>query len=116
MLKKQQVRLATLSVVFVLGIILAACSSGSSLIGKWEASDETLGMSFVFEFKTDGTLGMSIEGMSIEGTYEMVDADTFNMTISMLGQSQTTPVDFVRAGNELTLTIEGSPQVFTKIP
>ena len=80
-MKKQDARLAPRSVVLVLGIVLAACSAGSSptpsntpaptepslptepsapanplsspLIGKWEGIDVELG-ALIIEFKSDG--------------------------------------------------------------
>ncbi|MEX2161716.1 MAG: hypothetical protein WD751_07335 [Anaerolineales bacterium] len=113
---KQQKRQVFLGTVIFLSVILAACSGGTSLVGKWEAAEETSGIRFTFEFKSNGELEMGVEGVTITGTYEMVDANTFTMSIEMLGQSQTESVDFVRSGNSLTLTIAGDALDFTKVP
>ncbi|MEX1247664.1 MAG: hypothetical protein WEA61_04215 [Anaerolineales bacterium] len=105
-----------LGIVVSLGLLLAACSGGSSLLGKWEGTEDSTGLTFTFEFKSGGVLEMGLAGITIEGTYEMVDADTFNMTIDMLGQSQTEAVDFSRSGNTLNLTISGDTLEFHKVP
>lgn len=105
-----------IGIFILLGILVSACSSGSSLLGKWETTDETLGATISFEFQNDGVMVMGFEGLTIEGTYQMVDADTFTMAISMLGVEQSTEVDFARAGDTLTLTIEGDPQEFHRVP
>jgi hypothetical protein len=112
---KKTTRFVALS-LFV-ALVLAACSGGgSAFLGKWEATDEELGMTFSFDFKADGTVAMDFMGMALEGTWENVDADTFNLNVEMLGLSEDTPVDFVRTGDKLTLTIAGDPLEFTRVP
>src|SRR3990172_1841114 len=106
MLKKKQTRLATLTAILVLGLVLAACSAAPSptatnrpaptntvaptststsppahalnspLIGTWEGTDVDLG-DLTIEFKADGTYEATASGPTFVLAYEMVDADTF---------------------------------------
>ncbi len=142
MLKKRQVRLATLSVFLVLGTALAACSAGASptpsnpaptntlmptntvaptntpsnpLVGKWEGTDEVLGVLNI-EFKSDGVYEVTdASGTTFVLAYEMVDADTFTLT-DPSGQSEPATVDFVRSGDTLTMTMDGGTLELHKVP
>lgn len=142
MLKKKQTRLATLTAILVLGLVLAACSAAPSatptsrpaatntvaptstsapadalsspLIGRWEGTDEELGV-FIVEFKTDGTYEATASGPTFVLDYEMVDADTF-MLIDPSGLADPETVEFVRSGDTLTMTMGGSTIEFHKVP
>jgi hypothetical protein len=148
MLKKQHAHLAPLSLVLVLGIVLAACSAGSSptpsntpaptepfiptdtstpadtpapaeplsapLIGKWDGTDVELG-ALIIEFKSDGVYEATASGgQTFALTYEMVDDDTFILT-DPSGLVPST-VDFVRSGDTLTMTMDGSTLELRKLP
>lgn len=112
---KMRTRAATLSIVIALGILLAACSPSSPVVGKWEAIDSASGESFIFSFKSDGGLEISALGVTYDGTYELVDADSLTMTSSLLGPDAYA-FDFVRSGDALTLTLDGVPLELNKIP
>ncbi len=104
--------------ILALTIILAACASATGtqgLVGKWQASDETLGATFTFDFRADGTVGMDFAGMVVDGTWTSVDADTITLTVSMLGMNENTTVDYVLSGDTLRLTIEGQPLEFKRV-
>lgn len=105
-------------IILALAILLAACAGAAGtqgLVGKWLASDETLGEEFSFDFRADGTVGMDFAGMAVDGTWVSVDADTITLTVSMLGIEEETLVDYALSGDKLTLTIEGQPLDFQKI-
>jgi cytoskeletal protein RodZ len=144
MLKNKQVRLATL--LPILGIVLAACSaaatpapintsapsntlaptntvapaetsapdnaSSNSLVGKWEGTDVELG-ALTIEFKSDGVYEITDSSGTYLATYEMVDDDTF-ILIDPSGLSAT--VDFVRSGDTLTMTMDGSTLELHRVP
>ncbi len=80
----------------------------SSLVGEWEGIDPDEG-ALVIEFKSDGRYEATAAsgGPTFELTYEMVDADTF-LLIDPSGLSEPATVDFVRSGDTLTLTMDGS--------
>jgi hypothetical protein len=112
-MQRKQLTLAVL--VFVM--FLAACASATgtqALVGKWQASDETLGADFSFDFRADGTVGMDFAGMVVDGTWAPVDADTITLTVSMLGMQEETLVDYVLNGDALTFTIDGQPLEFQR--
>jgi hypothetical protein len=106
------------SIILVFTMLLAACASATGtqgLVGKWQASDETLGATFTFDFRADGTVGMDFAGMVVDGTWAAVDADTITLTVSMLGMAEDTTVDYVLSGDTLRLTIEGQPLEFERV-
>jgi hypothetical protein len=112
-MQRKQLTLA----ILVFAILLAACASATgtqALVGKWHASDETLGADFSFDFRADGTVGMDFAGMVVDGNWAQVDADTITLTVSMLGMQEETLVDYSLSGDTLVLTIEGQPLEFQR--
>lgn len=142
MLKKKQTRLFTLTSALVLGLVLAACSTAPSpinrpaptntvaptststsapagalnspLVGTWEGTDVDLG-DLTIEFKADGTYEVTASGATFVLTYEIVDADTF-LLIDPSGDTDTATVDFVRSGDTLTMTMDGSTLELHLVP
>ncbi|MEX1247643.1 MAG: hypothetical protein WEA61_04110 [Anaerolineales bacterium] len=144
MLKKKQTRLATLTAILILGLVLVACSAAPSptptnrpaptntvaptststsapadalnspLVGIWEGTEVDLG-DVIIEFKSDGVYEITDSSGTYLATYEMVDADTFNL-IDPSGLSAT--VDFVRSGDTLSMTmiIDGSTLELHLVP
>lgn len=111
----KQTRFGVISVLLITVVLLTACSPGSPLLGKWEGTDPNTGQLATLEFKSDGKVEMVGGGATIEGTYEMVDADTFSMKLTFLGEELPPQmVDFVRSGDTLTLITDGETQVLHK--
>ena len=100
--------------LLLLGLVMSGCSGSSTIVGKWEGADESLTL-IAYDFRNDGTFTVTVAGVPVEGTYEIVDSNTIRMTISVLGVQQSTDVDFTRDGDALTLNLEGSPQIFHKV-
>ncbi len=112
-------QLTTVSLVFVLAVILTACGGGSSLVGKWEGTDPDSGLVLTVEFKSDGTVTFDVQDfMTLEGTYRLVDADTFEMTLGFPGETETETglTDFTISVNTLTMTSEGSTIELHRVP
>jgi uncharacterized protein (UPF0333 family) len=89
-----------------------ADTSSNSLVGKWEGTDAELG-AVTIEFKSDGVYEITASSGTFPATYEMVDDDTF-ILIDPSGLSAT--VDFVRSGDTLTMTMDGSTLELHKVP
>lgn len=104
-----------LMVLFLFASILSGCKGGTSITGKWEGTDETLAI-VTYEFRGDGTFTMIVAGVPIEGTYRIVDSNTMELTISVLGVETVSRVNFVRSGDKLTLTLDGVPRIFRRVP
>lgn len=104
-----------LMALLLLGLMLPACKGGTSITGKWEGTNETLAI-VTYEFREDGTFTVTVAGVPIEGTYKMIDSNTMELTISVLGVETVSRVDFVRSGDKLTLTLDGVPRIFRKVP
>jgi len=91
----------------------AELSSENPLVGEWEGVDPDLG-AINIEFKSDFRYEVSSEGgATFELTYEIVDADTF-LLIDPSGASEPATIDFVRSGDTLTLTMDGSSLELTQ--
>jgi hypothetical protein len=88
-------------------LALVACASSSALVGKWgdSQSDSPL---LTYEFKSDGVLVMGLKDILVEGSYRIIDADTFSMTLPILGQDRTTEMDYSVSGDVLTLSADGN--------
>jgi len=106
---------AAVASIVLLGIFLSACKGGTSITGKWEGTDETLAL-VTYDFRDDGSFTVTVAGVPIVGTYEMVDSNTMQLTISVLGVETVSTVDFVRSGDSLTLTLDGVPRIFRRSP
>jgi len=119
MFTKKQTRLATVSVIFLLAVILTACGGGSSLVGKWAGTDPDSGSPLTVEFRSDGTVTFEVpDFMSLEGTYRLIDANTFEMTLGFTGETdtQTGLTDFTIVGDTLTMTSEGTTIELQRVP
>ncbi|MEX1143258.1 MAG: hypothetical protein WEC16_00325 [Anaerolineales bacterium] len=107
------------SLVFLLALILSACGGGSSLVGKWEGTDPDSGALLTVEYRSDGTVTFEVpDFMTLEGTYRLVDANTFEMTLGFTGEtdSQTGLTDFTIVGDMLTMTSEGTTIELQRVP
>jgi len=89
-------------------------TSSNTLIGKWEGTDENVGV-LTFEFKSDGGYEVTTQGTTFVLTYEMVDADTLVIT-DPSGQSEPSTIDFVFSGDTLLMTQEGSTIELHRVP
>jgi hypothetical protein len=119
MIAKRQTRLTTLSVVFLLALILTACGGGSSLVGKWQGTDPDSGALLIIEFRSNGTVTFDVpEFMTLEGTYRLVDTNTFEMTLGFPGETDTETglTDFTIVGNTLNMTSEGTTIQLQRMP
>jgi hypothetical protein len=110
-----------LLIVFALvAILLAACGgSGPNLkeeiIGAWEIYDEDMDMTMVFDFQEEGQLAISVEGISLDGSYTWEDDDTIKITMSFAGESEDLVGDVAINGDQMTITADGDTETFTRV-
>ncbi len=103
-------------------LIQACASARMALYGTWEVETsvdlQALGLGdLVFEFRYDGTLGVTIEGVTVDFLYAFVDDDTIRFAggegqIPSLLSGQ--ELDFVVAGDTLSLISNGESVHFTR--
>lgn len=89
-----------------------ADTSGNPLVGKWEGTDDDLG-ALTIEFKSDGTYEVTAAAGTFVLNYEIVDADTFNLT-DPNGQVDT--IDFELSGDKLEMTQNGAQLELHRVP
>ena len=113
----------TLAIVMMCGCLIA-CGKGNSIVGTWELDiDKTfageeqstidlmkgMGYAMTFEFKEDGKCVMAMTMMGETETTEM-DYEIKDNQIVIGGEA----TDFVIDGKTLTITAEGQAMVFNK--
>lgn len=108
------------SVLAVLVILLTACGGGGpnvqeEIIGQWEAYDADLDMTMVFDFQEEGKLAISVEGVSLDGTYTWDNDNTITITMSFGGESEEIVGDVAITGDEMTITADGDTETFTRV-
>jgi hypothetical protein len=82
------------------------------LVGKWQ--NEQTGEAL--EFFKDGTVVMSTMGMSITGSYSIMDETNLKITIAgMFGIGGPVIYEYSVSGNTLTLTIYGISSYYSKV-
>ena len=121
-------------ILMILAVILVACVSGSSIIGKWSVDPTSVALAenilpdeqVIIEFKQSGDMVMDdlIDGTS-QGTetlyYKMVDKDTiwWCSTAEECTEDYALVVDFKIENNVLTLTPQDYPDeplILNRIP
>jgi len=108
-------KIRVLTIIFIIAIFLlliSACSPKQNLVGKWQdqQSGETL------EFFKDGTVSMTTLGMSLTGSYTVLDAKNLKINISgLFGIGGAQIYEYSVSGNTLTLTFSGIAEQFTKV-
>lgn len=100
------------------GILLSACAGQVyDLYGTWRSADPTQA-SLTLEFRQDGQLLMTSQGMTQDAVFE-VTGD--NKDTLLLKPTKDTPADqgnpltFTISGDTLTLVVSGQPQAFTRL-
>ena len=88
------------------------CAENPTLIGEWVANVEGMEMSFVLN--KDGTGKMGAMGVNFETTYKVVDGDTVEITMNIMGEKETTEFTYKIEGDKPSLTADGETLVFTK--
>ncbi len=100
------------------GVLLSACAGqGNSLYGTWRSTDKTQ-TGLTLEFRQDGQLLMTSQGMTQEAVYELTgdNKDTLLLKASKdTPAAQGNPLAFSISGDTLTLKISGSDQTFTRL-
>ncbi|MCI5579203.1 MAG: zinc-ribbon domain-containing protein [Oscillospiraceae bacterium] len=103
---------AVLIVLFV--VILPNTGVNGKLRHKWSVSQN--GIEMIYDFKNNTA---SVSGISIPFSWSVKDDTHLDMTVSMLGQSQTQTFTYSLSddGKSLTLTEDGSysSQTFTRV-
>jgi hypothetical protein len=112
-------------VIFLMAtcLIHACVSTRTALYGSWQVETSTdlqaqgLG-DLIFEFRKDGTLGVTIEGVTVDFLYDFVDDDTIRFAggegqIPSLLSGQ--ELDFVVTGDTLSLISNGESVHFTRM-
>ena len=94
--------------------VMVSCGGGNdpSLVGEWVAEVE--GMEMTFAFNEDGTGTMGSMGVNFETTYKVVDGDTVEITMNIMGEKETTEFTYKIEGDKPSLTADGETLVFTK--
>lgn len=111
-MKKYEITFRIFSMLVICLLLISGCSTKQILVGKWqnEQSGEIL------EFFKDGTITMTTSGMSLTGSYAILDATNLKITLSGLFSIGGPQVyEYSVSGNILTLTIYGVASQYTKV-
>lgn len=92
-------------------VVTTEAAPADPLQGSWYAEPD--GVEMTFTFNGDGTGSVETMGMTMDTTYT-VSGNTISLTMSFMGESETTEFEYSVSGNELSLTTDGETQVFTK--
>jgi hypothetical protein len=106
-MRKQQKQQYLLGLVMLLGVMLAACFPRQSLIGKWEHTNESTGITETFEFKSNGVFEVSSVNGAGNGIYTFIDDDVVMVVVydpKEVSGTESFVSKFVVAGDTLTLT------------
>jgi len=77
------------------------------LIGKWEQGEGD--KKGTLEFTRDGKLKVSIQSISIDGTYKLLDEKTLEVTIDFMGKKESHKSPFKVTRDTLELTDPNDP-------
>jgi len=110
--------LKVLVIGLLAGLLLSACAGPvNNLYGSWRSKDTTQ-PSLTLEFRQDGHMLESGQGMTQDILYEVTGdkKDTLLITVTKdTPASQASSLAFAISGDTLTLTISGQPQEFTRL-
>jgi hypothetical protein len=111
-MKNNKRTLITLIIIAICLILISACSSKQNLVGTWQ--NEQSGDTLVF-FK-DGTISMTSLGMSVTGSYQILDDTNLKISISgLFGLGGAQIYGYSVSGKTLTLTIYGVATTYTNV-
>ena len=97
-------------VALVVFLLLGGGGIDSNLVGTWEYTEPTSGMSIVYIFNSDGSLEMGMDNMTQEiGTWRVSGGQ---LCMESLGQE--TCGSYSIDGNQLTLSFQGQTMTFYK--
>lgn len=97
-----------LIIAILLTFLLVACSN-QSIIGKWRS--EINGDEIVFQFNADGTMALTLDDVSVDGTFTIEDNKIFLQLFGEVDEGT-----FQLDGNTLMLTDStGETIVLTKV-
>jgi len=83
--------------------LVAADKAKDLIIGKWEPAGNQ-GQVPTIEFTKDGKLKITIQQMTIEGTYKFLDDNNVEVEISFMGQTQKEKMKVECTKDEMTTT------------
>lgn len=110
-MKTMKITACVLLAAMLLSVMVSCVGGSASIVGKWVATVE--GIETSFEFKPDGTGKMGAMGIDLDITYK-ADASKITVTMSMMGEEETTEFTYKLEGNKLSLTADGETVVYTK--
>ena len=85
--------------LFFMVILLTACAGTSKIVGSWVDSDGGK-----YEFYKDGSMTISTLGITMSGSYELIDRETLKMSLEgLLGLGGSTIFNYKVSGDQLTL-------------
>lgn len=100
-------RVVSLAAALILVMSMVACGS-KGLEGKWV--DSSTGVDNIFEFKSDGTGSMSVEGfLSMDFTYTSTDD---KITVTIMGES--VEYGYRLDGDTLVMIVNGEEETFKR--
>jgi hypothetical protein len=104
----KKARFYVLALVFTLLMLaLQACGTGGGLYAQWAEEGSDL-CEAVVEFKRDGTLTYEVYTSEFSGTFEIVDSNTIEVSMSgLFAPWKDQLMDYSIEGDTLALTIEG---------
>jgi len=93
------------------------------LVGKWNIKEKVgeAEVEATIEFTKDGKLQMKVKSpmgdVALDGTYKVVDKDTLELTVSVMGQSKTdkAKVKVNKDVLELTGSMDNKTQKFNRV-
>jgi hypothetical protein len=105
-------------VVASLFFVIVGCGGGSKpkdlIVGKWKATEKKGGIEMTIdtEFTKDGTLKMSVAGMTINGKYKFIDDNNFEMSVGE--KSQKVKIESITKEKMVTSDQDGKTE-FTRV-
>ncbi len=98
-------------------LFLTACgSTKSKIIGKWyEVSDKAKNADNI-EFFSNGKLSTTDDGISLSGSWSVVDGNKIFFEFTAFGMTQARVYDVTFANNKMTLSRDGESSVFSRTP
>lgn len=106
---KQSIKLLLLTLIFA--FVLSACGSKDPLIGTWQEPQTGIEL----KFEDGGTMTMSKDGVSFSMTYEEQDPNLLVIKASTDGSIPDQTMSYAAGKEELTLTVDGTDTVFTRL-